>query len=98
MAYGIVFEFTDEVDKSHYDAVNAQLGLDPGKRTGDWPAGLLSHAGGTTPTGFVVFEVWESKAQSEAWLAGRLGAALASVGVPAPTRLTDVDIAGYYTP
>jgi hypothetical protein len=98
MAYGIVLEFDPSVTKTQYDAVNEKLGIDMGAGTGPWPAGLVSHAGGTTPDGFVVFEVWDSKAQQEEWMGGKLGAALAAVGVAAPVRVNDVDITGYHAP
>ena len=97
MAYGIVLEFTG-VGKQQYDAVNDKLGIDMAKGTGDWPAGLTSHAGGTTPGGLFVMEVWESKAQQEAFMGSRLGPALGAVGVPAPVRVTELDIVGYATP
>ena len=97
MAYGIVLEFTG-VSEKDYRAVNEQLGIDPDKGTGDWPAGLTSHAGGTTPEGLCVVEIWESKAQQEAFMANRLGAALGVVGLPAPSRVTELDIVGYTTP
>jgi hypothetical protein len=98
MAYGIVLEFDREVTKAQYDAVNEKLGLDPGAQAGDWPKGLKSHAGGTTPDGFCVFEVWDSKAEQESWMGGRLGAALGAVGVSAPTRVTELDITGFFAP
>ena len=97
MAFGIVLEFAS-VTKEQYDSVNEKLGIDMREGTGDWPAGLKSHAGGTTTAGFVVYEVWESKAQQQAFLSGRLGAALGAVGVPVPSRVTEVEIAGYATP
>jgi hypothetical protein len=98
MAYGIVLEFGKDVTKAQYDAVNEKLGIDIPNGSGDWPKGLKSHAGGTTPEGFCVFEVWDSKTEQEAWMGGRLGAALGAVGVSAPTRVTELDIAGFYTP
>ena len=70
MAYGIVLEFGKDVTKQQYDAVNEKLGLDPATASGNWPKGLKSHAGGTTPEGFCVFEVWDSKATQEAWMGG----------------------------
>ncbi len=98
MAFGIVLEF-ENVGKAQYDAVNEKLGIDMAAGTGPWPEGLLSHAGGTTSaTGFCVFEVWASKAQQEEWIGGRLGAALAAVGVPAPVRVTELDITGFRAP
>lgn len=98
MAYGIVLEFAG-VDRKQYDAVNQKLGLDMAKGTGDWPAGLTSHVGGTTPDGgLLVMEVWESKAQQEAFMSSRLGAALGAVGLPEPVRVTELEIVGYATP
>ena len=98
MAYGIVLEF-EGVGKKEYDAVNALLGIDPVGGTGDWPKGLTSHAGGTTADGgLCVFEVWESKAEQEAFMSTRLGAAIGAAGVPAPSRVTELDIVGYNTP
>ena len=52
------------------------------------PAGLLFHAGGAKPGGWVVFEVWESRADQEAFMHGRLGQALQEGGVTAgPSRV-----------
>jgi hypothetical protein len=98
MAYGIVLEFGKDVTKAQYDAVNEKLGLDPTAKSGDWPKGLESHAGGTTADGFCVFEVWDSKAEQEAWMGGRLGAALGAVGVSAPARVTELEITGFFAP
>ena len=61
-------------------------------------AGLLSHAAGTTTTGFFSSEVWESKAAQEWFMAERLGPALAAVGVPQPLRLVVVDVVSFATP
>ena len=44
----------------HRDAVNEKLGLNWADGTGDWPDGLMSHAGGTLSDGFIVYEVWEN--------------------------------------
>ena len=96
MAYAIALEFTD-VDVKQYDAVNEKLGIDMASGTGDWPAGLLSHAAGPLPTGWIVSEIWASKSAHEGFMAGRLGAALADVGVPAPTRVTDSELVTYRT-
>ena len=98
MAYGIVFEFTDEVGRRQYDTVNEKLGVDMAGGSGPWPAGLRSHAGGASADGFVVMEIWDSKAHQEQWMAERLGPALAEVGVPAPIRLTELDLIGFVTP
>jgi hypothetical protein len=96
MAYGILLEFDDSVGKQQYDAVNEKLGIDMAKNgAGEWPGGLVSHAGGATADGFIVYEVWESKAQQEAFMAGRLGAALGAAGVPQPRKVTEVDVVGH---
>src|ERR1700704_5559455 len=97
MAYGIVYEFTG-IGKEESDSVNEKPGIDMGAGTGDWPKGLTSHTGGTTPTGLFVIEVWDSKSDHEAWMAGRLGEALGALGIPAPIRVSDLDIVGYATP
>jgi len=97
MAYGILLEFDDSVGKTQYDAVNEKLGLDWANGTGDWPDGLITHAGGTVSDGFIVYEVWESKAKQEAFMAGRLGAALGAVGLPQPRKVTEVDVVGHHT-
>ena len=98
MAYGILLEFDNRVGKTQYDAVNEKLGLDPAKGTGDWPDGMITHAGGTVSDGFIVYEVWETKAKQEAFMAGRLGAALGAVGLPQPRKVTEVDIVGHAAP
>src|SRR5712691_3479399 len=55
------------------------LGIDMHTGQGDWPAGLLSHAAGTADDGtFVVAEVWSSRADQDAFMASRLGTALAA--------------------
>jgi hypothetical protein len=98
MTVGLLFEFTGDVGKSAYDAVNAKLGLNPAAGTGDWPAGLLSHGGGSTDDGkFVVFELWESRQAQETFMEQRLGPALAEAGIPPPARLTWVEVTGHYT-
>jgi hypothetical protein len=96
MSYGIVLAF-DGVGADKYWAVNKKLGINP-DGTGDWPSGLRSHAGGPTAAGWVVCEVWDSKADQEAFMAGRLGAALEEVGVPAPSQIIESDLVNYQTP
>jgi hypothetical protein len=83
MAEGLILEF-DGVGRSDYDAVNAQLGLDPETGAGDWPPGLLFHSGGAKPGGWVVFEVWDSKASQARFMNERLGAALQAGGIEGP--------------
>ncbi len=98
MAAGVVLEFQG-VDASQYEAVNKKLGIDMKTGKGDWPAGMLSHAGGLTDDGgLVVMEVWESQEAQGKFMESRLGAALQEVGVPAPSRVTWVDLIAYHTP
>jgi hypothetical protein len=95
MAQGVILEF-DGLDRATYDAVNARLGLDPTQRTGDWPEGMLFHAGGAKPGGWVVFEVWESQEAHGRFMQERLGRALQEGGVTAPpTRVEWLELASH---
>jgi hypothetical protein len=84
MAEAIIFEV--DCDPALYPKVNEALGLDPDKRSGNWPKGLVTHIGTGSGNLVVVFEVWESRADQEAWM-GRLGPALGQAGVPQPRRM-----------
>lgn len=98
MAAAVILEF-EGVGSSQYEAVNAKLGIDPVSGKGDWPAGLRSHVAGTTDGGgLVVAEVWDSQEAQAAFMEGRLGAALGEVGVPAPVRVTWVELLAHHTP
>ena len=95
MAYGIVLRF-EGVGEDDYWAVNSAVGI--GKDgSGEYPDGMKSHVGGPTPDGWVVMEIWESKAAQEAFMAGALGAALGSVGVPAPVQIIETETVNQYT-
>lgn len=94
MSYGIVLVF-DELGEDKYWAVNDRLGINR-DGTGDWPAGLLSHAGGPTAAGWVVSEVWNSKGDQEAFMASRLGAALGEVGVSQPVQVIESELVNYH--
>jgi hypothetical protein len=96
MSEALFFEFAG-VSESDYQAVNAQLGLDPVAGSGDWPAGMLSHTGAAAPDGrFVVFEVWDSQESQSAFMDSRLGPALGKAGLPDPTRMEWLSVAGHY--
>lgn len=98
MAEALVLEF-DGVDRERYEAVNAALGIDMETRRGDWPAGLLYHAGAGKPGGWLVFEVWESKGHQQAFMSDRLGRALQEGGVTAPpTRVQWLELAAHGGP
>ncbi len=89
MSYAIVLRF-EGVTEDDYWKVNDSLGINR-DGTGDWPDGMKSHAGGPTPDGWVVIEKWESKAAQEAFMASRLGAAIAGAGVPAPVQIIETN-------
>jgi hypothetical protein len=97
VAYGIVIAFEGDVAEKDYWAVNDKLGIDRHDWTEGWPKGLISHTGGPTATGWVVTEVWESKADQERFMADRLGPALGAVGVPAPSQIIDSELVNYKT-
>src|SRR5438874_6007619 len=82
MPEALILEFTG-VTEAEYAAVNEHLGIDMHTGQGDWPAGLLSHAAGTADDGtFIVAEVWSSRADQDAFMTSRLGAALAAATWP----------------
>ena len=95
MAYGIVLVF-EGVTADQYWAVNDKLGI-KADGSGDWPKGIKSHTGGPTDTGWIVTEVWDSKADQEAFMSGRLGAALGAVGLPAPVQVIESELVNYQT-
>jgi hypothetical protein len=97
MAEGLILEF-EGFGRERYEAVNAELGIDVETGAGDWPTGLLFHAGGTKPGGWVVFEIWESKDDQAEFMNGRLGKALQDAGVDGPpSRVEWLDVAAYRT-
>jgi hypothetical protein len=93
VAEAVIFEV--DCDRALYSKVNQTLGLDPDRGTGDWPKGLVTHIGAGTDGLVVVFEVWESQAEQEAWM-GKLGAALEKVGVPQPRRMEWLTVLGHF--
>jgi hypothetical protein len=95
MAYGIVLRF-EGVGEDQYWAVNKELGISR-DGSGDWPAGIVSHAGGPTDNGWVVTEIWNSKADQEAFMASRLGAALGSVGLPQPVQVIESELVNHHS-
>jgi hypothetical protein len=98
MTEGLILEFNG-VGREEYEAVNGRLGIDMETGEGDWPAGLLFHAGGGKPGGWVVFEVWESRQAQEQFMNGRLGRALEEGGISEPpTRVEWLDLAAHHNP
>ncbi len=96
MAEAILLEF-DGFGRERYAAVNAQLGIDMETGEGDWPPGLLYHAGAAKPGGWVVFEVWASRADQERFMEDRLGRALHDGGVTEPpTRVEWLELVAHH--
>jgi hypothetical protein len=95
MAEGLILEF-EGIGREQYDAVNERLGIAPASGEGDWPAGMLYHAGGAKQGGWVVFEVWESQEAQQRFMQERLGQALQEGGVTAPpSRVAWIDLAAH---
>ena len=98
MPEALILEFTG-VSEAEYAAVNKYLGIDMQTGQGDWPAGLLSHTAGEADDGtFIVLEVWSSRADQDAFMTSRLGAALAAGGVTAPPRVRWVPLVAFHQP
>lgn len=83
MADGLILEF-DGFGADTYERVNGELGIDMESGEGNWPEGLVSHTGAEREGGFLVFEVWRSKADQERFMEERLAPALDAGGVAAP--------------
>jgi hypothetical protein len=78
MAIGLSIRFAGATAEQ-YDAVNAEMGVEA-----DPPEGLIFHAGGPIDDGWGVLDFWESRAQFDAFLEGRIGPAIAALGDAAP--------------
>lgn len=96
MAYALVLVF-EGVTEEQYWSVNDKLGIEAGSSAG-YPDGMLVHAAGPTPTGWMVSEVWESRAAQEKFMQGPLGEALGKVGVGAPAQVIDADTVNVQQP
>jgi hypothetical protein len=69
MAVAFMQEFaaTSDTSTTNYDAVSAKIMAKP------WPDGCLVHTAGFAPDGtFRIYDVWESKAQLDAFLSDTL--------------------------
>jgi hypothetical protein len=96
MAAGLLLEF-DGVGREQYEAVNERLGIDSATGEGEWPDGLLFHAGGAKTGGWVVMEVWESRQAQERFMESRLGQALREGGITEPpARVEWLDLAAHH--
>ena len=96
MPDAMILEF-DGFGTDTYARVNDALGIDMESGEGDWPDGLVSHSGAASDDGFVVFEIWRSKADQERFMEGRLAAALAAGGVDSPpSRVEWLQLAAHH--
>jgi hypothetical protein len=95
VAEALVLEF-DGVGRDVYESVSALLGIDAIAGTGDWPAGLQTHAAGPTDSGWAVLEIWESREAQQQFMDGRLGQALQAGGGPPPSRITWVSLVAHH--
>lgn len=69
MAVAFMQEFapTGDTSTTNYDALAAKI------KAGPWPDGCLVHTAGFAPDGtFRIFDVWDSKAQLDAFMSGTL--------------------------
>lgn len=97
MADGLILEF-EGFGVDVYERVNNELGVDMRTGEGDWPDGMIFHSGGAKEGGWVVFEVWRSRADQERFMAERLGPALQAGGVTGPpTRVEWLDLAAHHS-
>jgi len=98
MPEALILEF-DGVGSEQYEAVNRQLGIDPVSGDGDWPEGIIFHAGAGRPGGWAVFEIWESRDAQDRFMQERLGAALKAGGIESPPRRVEwLKVGGYAMP
>jgi hypothetical protein len=90
MSYAVVLRF-EGVNEDQYWSVCEELGIDRGF-TQNLPEALVIHvAGPVGDDGWLVSEVWATRDAQEAFLADRLGPALATLGVPGPAQVIDSD-------
>lgn len=67
---------SSRVDQTQYDALMQELDLEHRQ-----PAGALTHACGFDDAGICVLDVWETRADFDAFLADRLRPAFAKLGI-----------------
>lgn len=84
MAVGLSIRFSDGTAEQ-YDAVNDEMDVE-----GNPPDGLIFHAAGPIKDGWGILDFWESRAQFDAFLEGRIGPAIAAVGDAAPPNPPEI--------
>jgi len=78
MAIALLMEFPGGT-RDQYDKILQELGMEKG--TEDLPRGLIFHVAGPSKNGWQVFDVWESRADFDRFVAERLGPAIRASGV-----------------
>jgi hypothetical protein len=97
MSEALILEFKGAT-AAQYAAVNTILGIDAETGEGDWPPGLISHAGAATAEGdLLVFELWETQEDQGAFMASHLGPALGQEGLPDPSRVEWLSVLGSFS-
>lgn len=98
MADALILEF-DGFGIEEYERVNDRLGIDMETGEGPWPDGLLTHSAASKDGGFVIYEVWASKADQERFMQERLGRAMQEGGVEGPPARTEwLELASHHNP
>jgi hypothetical protein len=89
MAVGLSIRFADATAEQ-YDAMNAEMGVEENR-----PDGLIFHAAGPIKDGWGILDFWESRAQFDTFLEGRIGpaaAALGDAGPPSPPEIKEFPV------
>lgn len=84
MAVGLRITFSDGTQQQ-YDAVNERMGIEAQP-----PEGLIFHVAGPLEGGWVIADVWESRAHFDRFSEDRLGPALAALGDQGPAGPPDI--------
>ena len=83
MAVTLVVEFPGAT-QDQYDETIEAVGMTPGSNN-DLPYGMISHVAGPSSSGWIVVDVWESRADFDRFLEERLSQALVQAGLSTPT-------------
>lgn len=97
MAEGLILRFPG-ASADDYKEVHAALGFDEENR-GDWPDGMIAHAGGVVDGTLYIMETWESRAAHQRWMEGRVAQAFQNTGFqPEPPEITWIPLVNYHIP
>lgn len=98
MADALILEF-EGFGLEEYERVNEKLGVDMRSGEGDWPPGLLTHSAASKHGGFLIYEIWASKADQERFMEERLGRAMQAGGVEGPPARTEwLELQAHHNP